>query len=93
MKVGHCEAVNAEKRKDGSVDLQLSAAEALVLFEWVQRIADDDSRVAGLGVADQAEQRVLWDISASLEEVMVAPFLGDYDTGVAQARAEVRDDE
>lgn len=40
---------------------------------------------------DQAEQRVVWNIEATLEKSLVAPFRADYLEIVAAARARVRD--
>jgi hypothetical protein len=40
---------------------------------------------------DQAEQRVLWDLEASLEKHLIAPFRADYRSQVKAARDRVRD--
>jgi len=76
--------VDAEEHNDGAVHLQLSKAEALVLFEWLHRTEHD-------GTALAPEQRVLWDMSAVLERVLVEPFDPDYGAIIDQARAEVID--
>ena len=48
---------------------------------------------ATLGIEDQAEQRVLWDMSACIERMLVEPFDGNYHQLVADARAAVRDED
>jgi len=83
--------VDAEQHIDGAVHLHLSKSEALVLFEWLHRIEANDTELAGLGIADQAEQRVLWDVSALLERLLVEPFDANYAAVITQARADVRD--
>jgi len=82
--------MNAEQVSDGTVRVLLSANEALVLFEWLHRVEDQE---AALGIEDQAEQRVLWDMSACLERVLVEPFDGNFHQLVSDARAAVRDED
>jgi hypothetical protein len=82
--------MNAEQASDGTVRVLLSANEALVLFEWLHRVEDQE---AALGIEDQAEQRVLWDMSACLERVLVEPFDGNFHQLVSDARAAVRDED
>ena len=69
------------------VSVDLTRAEALVLFEFLARYTNEER----LEIEDQAEQRVLWDICASLEKMLAEPFATDYVDTVAKARAEVRD--
>ena len=71
----------------GSVTLQLSQDEALVLFEWVARF--NKTRVPAF--VDQAEERVLWDLESRLESALVEPFRKDYAGALAGARARIRD--
>lgn len=68
------------------MNISLTSDEALVLFEWLTRFdkADDE-------FADQAEQRVLWDLEAQLESSLVAPLRPDYDAVLAAARDRIRD--
>ena len=67
------------------VTIELSNAEALVLFEWLHRME------AGPGldgvVEDPAEKVALWNLSALLEREMVEPFHDDYAKRVAAARS------
>jgi hypothetical protein len=83
----HDALVNAEQGSDRTVRLQLTANEALVLFEWLHRV---DDQVAALGIEDPAEQGVLWDMSACLERILVGPFDDNYQQLVCDARAAVR---
>jgi len=71
------------------VVLPLSRSEALVLFEFLSRYTQNDR----FDIADQAEQRVLWDMCAHLETVLSEPFRSDYDAILAAAREAVRDEE
>lgn len=70
-----------------TIRVELSAAEALVLFEWVARF----NRTSRSDFEDQAEQRVLWDLEAMLEAVLVEPLASTYEGLLALARARVRD--
>lgn len=72
---------------DDTVNLPLTNAEALVLFEWLCRSSQGESPAP---FVDQSEQRVLWDIEAMLESVLLAPLSADYDLQLAAARAAVR---
>lgn len=69
------------------VILTLSVDEALVFFEWLHRLNEG----SGSAFEDRAEQRVLWDIEASLESLLVEPLRGDYRELLAGARARLRD--
>lgn len=67
------------------VRIELSQDEALVLFDWLCRF---NERIDFIG---QAEQRILWDIECSLESVLVAPLLDNYESRLAQARRSAGD--
>jgi len=69
------------------ISLELTSSEALVLFEFLSRFSDDDE----LKLEDQPEERVLWDLCASLESILVEPFAENYIELLEKARAEVRD--
>lgn len=71
-----------------TVHIELSDDEAVVLFDWLSRHDDPNA----LKFQDQAEQRVLWDLLAHLENALDAPLSPDYENRLANARAEVRDD-
>lgn len=73
----------AEKK----VQFELSRDEALVLFEWLARF----NKATDQRFADQAEQRVLWDLEAMLESELAEPFASNYDELLAAARSRVRD--
>jgi hypothetical protein len=65
-----------------NVDITLSRAESLVLFEFLSRF----SKTEKLVIEHAAEERVLWDICAVLEEKLVEPFEEDYDSILQTAR-------
>jgi hypothetical protein len=70
------------------VKLELTSDEALVLYDWLTRFNQRDNA----DFADQAEERVLFDLEAMLEQVLVAPLQSDYTELLAQARSKVRDE-
>jgi len=74
---------------DGKVVIELSAAHALVLFEFLSRFSNDDK----LEIQDQAEARVLWDMCCDLEKVLVEPLRPDYADLLQRARGTVFDQE
>jgi hypothetical protein len=75
-------------REDVGVTLELSADEALVLFEWLARTSD-----AGhpMPFADEAERRVLDNVLCLLERVLVEPFSAQYDSLLEAARSRLND--
>jgi len=77
----------ATQMENEPVTIDLTPDEALVLFDFLSRYNDSDR----LETVDQAEQRVLWDLCASLERVLVAPFDPKYVELLAAARDRVRD--
>jgi hypothetical protein len=56
------------------VIIELTKSEALVLFEFLSRTSDDDSKTT----ADQVERSVLWHLECALEKALVEPFLPNY---------------
>lgn len=75
----------------GYVTLTLSQSEAVVLFELLHRMEADEASLENVVFADQAEQRVVWDMSACLERLLVEPFASDWVDKLAAARSIVRD--
>jgi len=69
-----------------TVTLELTRAEALVLFEWLVRTDSADA----VPVEDAAEQKVLWKLEGKLEKLLTEPLLPDYKRLVDAARQEVR---
>jgi hypothetical protein len=69
-----------------SVSISLTSDEALVLFEWLTQLNKAEGEFA-----DQAEQRVLWDLQAQLESSLAAPLRPDYNAVLAAARDRIRD--
>jgi len=71
------------------VHLELSADEALVFFEFVNRFTESDQ----LSIADQAEARALWNLCGLLEKQLAQPFSAKYSDLLAQARDRLRDED
>jgi hypothetical protein len=69
------------------ITIKLTNEQALVLFEFLRR-SDDEDRY---WFADQAEQRVLWDVEAILEKQLVEIFSPGYKQFLNEAREKVRD--
>ncbi len=72
------------------VNVELTAQEALILFDLLSRWSESDSMTILL--QHQAEQRVLWDIHAELESQLVEPILPDYLDRLRKAREMVQDE-
>ena len=70
-------------------DLQISltGAEALVLFEWLSQLEEMDSPP----FADPSERTVAWRIHGQLESVLREPLAPDYYELLARARQEVQE--
>lgn len=75
---------------DDYVSLSLKRDLALVLFDWL-------ARTTALGrpadFADQAEQRVLWDLESVLESLLPEVLQDDYSEQMGKARDRVRDND
>jgi hypothetical protein len=71
---------------DQTIQLQLTRAEALVLFEWLARM-DAGGKVP---VEDPAEEQVLWRLEGQLESTLREPLEPNYKEAVEAARKEVR---
>lgn len=73
------------------VVIRLRYAEAVVLDALLSRW-EEQGVTESLPFEDQAEQRVLWDLTASLEPVIDDVFSGaTYNEVLSASRAEVRD--
>ncbi len=70
------------------VNLSLTKDEALVLFEFLSRFSESDSK---LTIEDQAEERVLWNLCCDLEKILGEPFQENYVELLNHARKKVRD--
>lgn len=68
--------------------INLTLDQAIILFDWLARTSEC-GRPAGF--KDQAEQRVMWDVEAELEALLVEPVLGNYEALLASAWKRVRD--
>ncbi len=70
---------------NAAVTITLSQDHALVLYEWLERAGGNED-----GWIDQAEQRAVWDLAATLETLLPV-FAVDYRELVRSARDRVRD--
>ena len=73
---------------DTKLMLQLSRAEALVLFEFLARCEEAER----FSFDDEAEQSVVWLIQAQLERQLTEPLQPDYKDLLREARNAVRKD-
>ncbi|WP_217183089.1 hypothetical protein [Streptomyces sp. AC495_CC817] len=71
---------------DDSVVVELRMAEALVLFDWLANVTDQDSLNAS-----PTELGVLWGLESQLEGKLPMIFDSDYREQVVKARHEVND--
>ncbi len=68
------------------LEVELTAEEALVLFEFLSRFAEDEK----LEIIDQAEKEVLMGILCSLESKLAEPFASNYKELLEEARCKIR---
>ena len=80
------------ERRAAAVVIRFSHAEAVVLDALLHRW-ESDGVLDSLPFEDQAEQRVLWDLTAAFEPLIDEVLAETYDETVARSRAAVRDDE
>lgn len=66
--------------------LQLTDEQALVFFDWLARVDEQEA----FPVEDEAEEQVLWQLHAQLEKALSEPFKANYRELVEQARAKVK---
>lgn len=66
------------------VTLELTPQEALILFEVLSRWSETNEM--SMTLEHRAEQRVLWNILATLESTLSEPFLPDYQERLKYAR-------
>jgi hypothetical protein len=82
--------VDASLSSDESVTVEMTNAEALVLFEWLHRNETADVRLDQLGLEDAAERATLWNLSGALEKLLAEPFASNYAELLEAARAKTR---
>ena len=67
-------------------EIRLDADSALVLFEFLSRLEDDDK----LSLDDAAEEHVLGQIHGVLQSALAEPFKPDYRDLLEQARSRIK---
>ncbi len=83
--------MDASKQPSGDIALQLSYAEAVVLAEMLWRWEREGTQES-LPLADQAEQRILWDLTAVFEPLIDEVFDKEgFESVVSHSRWQVRD--
>jgi hypothetical protein len=65
-----------------NITVELTADEALVLFEFVARFTNDDT----LTIEHGGEKAALWHLCAALEKTLVDPLESNYDELLSAAR-------
>lgn len=70
------------------VILKVTADEALVLFDFLQRFSSTNK----LSIEDQAEERALWNLTCVVERSLPQTFSPAYDQELKQAKDRLRDE-
>jgi hypothetical protein len=70
------------------VQITITANEAIVLFEILQRFSNTDKLV----IEDQAEERALWNLCCVFEKNLLASFDKEYTGLLQEARDRLRDE-
>ncbi len=68
------------------IEIILSRDEALILFELLARLDELENKP----MIDEAEQKVLWNLEAKLEPLLIEIVKPDYKELVAKAKARVK---
>jgi uncharacterized protein YdiU (UPF0061 family) len=70
------------------ITIELTRAEALVLYEYLRRCDDDEGRYE---FVDQAEQRAVWNLEMLVQPQLPEVFAPNYGALVKFARDAIRD--
>jgi hypothetical protein len=70
------------------IEIKLTEDEAWVLFEVTRRFSESDQ----LDIADQAEQRALWNLCCVFEKTLHQESDLEYTDHIAQCRERLRDE-
>lgn len=68
------------------MDIKLSQDEALILYDWLNKIAKDENIFT-----DIAERQVLWRVEAQLDQDLDEAFLSSYIELVEKAKDRIRE--
>ena len=69
------------------INLSLTNDEAIVIFEFLSRFSETDK----LSIEHQSEQRILWNLTNSLEKELAEPFGNNYKETLNKARENIED--
>lgn len=73
---------------ENKVLIELTKEEIIVFFEWLSNFNEMENSNCFI---DQAEERVLWDIEASIEKVLDETIQNNYEDILKKARKKLRD--
>lgn len=73
--------------KSTMIKIEFSRDEALVLFEWLANLDDIQNKP----MMDDAEQKVLWNLEAKLEPLLIEIVKPEYKKLVAEAKERLKD--
>ena len=76
--------------ENNNITITLSEDEAIVLLEWLHNFNEEERPTL---FQDQAEERILFDLEAELEKVVLGTFADDYKNILLKARERIRDKE
>ncbi len=68
------------------MDIKLSQDEALILYDWLNKIAKDENIST-----DIAERQVLWRVEAQLDKDLDESFISNYIELVENAKERIRE--
>lgn len=71
------------------IEIKLTEDEAWVLYEFTRRYSDSDQ----LEIADQAEQRALWNLCCVFEKTLHHESNLEYKDHIAQCRERLKDED
>jgi hypothetical protein len=72
--------------KATTIKIEFSKDEALVLFEWLAHLDEMQNKP----IMDDAEQKVLWNLEAKLEPLLVEIVKPEYKKLVAEAKERLK---
>jgi hypothetical protein len=79
---------NESMLSPAKIAVELTAEEALVLFEWLAQF--EKNPAAPPPLAGTPEEQVLWSVQGQLEKQLVEPFDSNYKAFLTEARDRVR---
>jgi hypothetical protein len=75
-------------KENNGICINLTEDEALVLLEWLSKFNREEH---SLLFQDRAEERILFDLEATLEKIVPEVFSPSYKDMLSKAREKIRD--